>query len=302
MKLRIPIRLSRGHGFFKHKGADRDFLGYKVQFLRDGPYHYIELQGLAAADAPAILAKVRAALEWAAVRLDFGFFAEDGEISTTTTTIFNGHVPTLYDENLQAHPFRGEGNQTTEEADARLFSALTEAAAIAGYLDRTCRPEVRAACQLFAAVDFESSANASLLSLTSILEILAAPAPRPDLCLEIIEEAIRRMDREAKAAAADPTLQQALVDMRRGAKHWKAESIRSSVRRLAVSVATALGDADPPEEGRKAVVLYDKRSDVTHNGASATLAEVKEARRIVREAIAVEVGCYHKIRERYPAG
>jgi hypothetical protein len=42
------------------------------------------------------------------------------------------------------------------------------------------------------------------------------------------------------------------------------------------------------------------RSSLVHRGESVTWAEVKDLRTLVREALAVEVGCYEWIRKRFP--
>jgi hypothetical protein len=130
---------------------------------------------------------------------------------------------------------------------------------------------------MFASVDFQASNNAQFLALISILEIMAKPAPRPKPCLDIIEDAMVRMNGEAETAM-HPALRQALLDMHKGAVHWKSESIRSSVRRLAIDAARTLGDPDPDAVGRSAVRLYDKRSLAVHQGETASFSEALAAR------------------------
>jgi hypothetical protein len=134
--------------------------------------------------------------------------------------------------------------------------------------------------------------------LISILEIIAKPAPRPKPCLDIIEDAMVRMKSEAETAM-EPTLRQALLDMHKGAEHWKSESIRSSVRRLAIDAARTLADPDPDAVGRSAVQLYDKRSLIVHQGETASLSETRIVRQLVREVLAVAAGSYEQIRERF---
>jgi hypothetical protein len=108
-----------------------------------------------------------------------------------------------------------------------------------------------------------------------------------------------RMKSEAEAAT-DPALRQALRDMHKGAVHWKAESIRSSVRRFAINASRIWGDADPEASGRSAVRLYDKRSLVVHQGQTASVSEARDARQVVREVLAVAAGSFEYIRERFP--
>jgi len=69
---------------------------------------------------------------------------------------------------------------------------------------------------------------------------------------------------------------------------------------LARKTAVALGDADPSQAAKAAGSLYGKRSQLVHFGKSVTHADVHQMRRLARECLAVEMGCFHSIRERYP--
>jgi hypothetical protein len=61
-----------------------------------------------------------------------------------------------------------------------------------------------------------------------------------------------------------------------------------------------LGDPDPDASGKAAADLYNKRSSVIHRGHSATRKDVEDIRQLLREVLAVELDCFHHIRERYP--
>ncbi len=52
----------------------------------------------------------------------------------------------------------------------------------------------------------------------------------------------------------DSALRQALLDMPKSALQWKSESIRNSVRRLAIDAARNLAGLDPDAVGRSADV------------------------------------------------
>jgi hypothetical protein len=300
INLSIPLRTTSENGFFvHHESPQRQLLGYAVRMRVQEPYAYLELQGVPAEQSAELLQRVRSILPWAALRLDFGILAPEGELQVADGPVFDAQFATAYPADLTPRPIRMAGNHRTEEADARLFSALIEGAGLERLVGPSAASELKLACEMFAAVDFEASYNAQLLALISILEIMAKPAPRPNACLDIIDDAVARMGSEA-AAAAEPALRQALLDMQKGAVHWKAESIRSSVRRLVADASRTLGDADPGSAGRSAVRLYDKRSSVVHQGQTASVGEAREARQIVREVLAVAAGSHEHIRERFP--
>lgn len=242
---------------------------------------------------------VRAILPWAALRLDFGILTAAGDLRVATESNFDGQFATAYPAHLIPAPIRIASNHRSEEADVRLFTALSEGAGLKHLTGTAPYPELKLACEMFASVDFEASNNAQFLALISILEVMANPAPRPKSCLDIIEDAMIRMKSEAKTAT-DSVLRQALLDMHKGAMHWKSETIRSSVRRLAIDAARTLGDPDLDAVGRSAVRLYDKRSLVVHEGETASLNEARMARQLVREVLAVAAGSYEHVRERFP--
>jgi len=300
INLSIPLRTPQENGFFIHNGSPQKRLfGYPLLMRVQEPYAYLELQQVPFEEAADILRKVRLILSWAALRLNFGILSGEGDLQLEDGPIFDGQFPTAYPAHLDPRPVRIEGNHQTQEADTLLFSALIEGAQLHTLMGPTARPELRLGCEMFASVDFEASYNAQFLALISILEIMATPAPRPERCVDIIDEAMARMMHEAEATK-DPALRQALLDMHKGAHHWKAESIRSSIRRLAVDASRTLGDPNPDAAGKSAVKLYDKRSLVVHEGQTASVKEAQDARQLVREVLAIEAGSYQHIRERFP--
>lgn len=300
VNISIPLRTASMNGFFIHCGTpQRQLLGYVVRMRVQEPYAYLELLNVPAEMAAELLERVRAIVPWAAVRLDFGIVTAGGGLRVADGPMFDGQFATAYPAHVTPNPIRIDANHRTEEADGRLFSALIEGAQVEQLTGPSPQPEMKLACEMFASVDFEASYNARFLALISILEIMAKPALRPRACLDIIEDAMARMANEA-TTATDPALRQALLDMHKGAVHWKAESIRSSVRRLAIAASRTLGDADAQASGRSAVRLYDKRSLVVHQGQSASVKDVQDARQVVREVLAVAAGSYEHIRERFP--
>lgn len=300
MNLLIPLLTTDRDGFYNCGAPAKQLFGYNLHMRVQETYFYLELQGVPSELSVVILEKVRSVLPWAALRLNFGILAGGEGLQVVNSAFFDGQFPTAYNPEITPCPMRVVSNHQSQEADTLLFSALIEGSNIQALVGPNPREEFRLACELFAAADFEASANAQFLALISILEIIARPAPRPMQCLNIIQDAMTRMKQEAEAAH-DPALIEALTDMHDSALHWKRESIRSSIRRLGTKTSQALGDLDPQARGRTAVRLYDKRSKVVHKGTTASLADVAETRQIVREALAVEAGYYAHIRERFPA-
>jgi hypothetical protein len=138
--------------------------------------------------------------------------------------------------------------------------------------------------------------------LTTVYEILADPQPRPSFCIYLVEEFLEKIKRAEEIAKinCDDEMSRALDGLRNAAVHYRKESIASSIRKLATKTSIALGDPDPEATAKKALALYGRRSGLVHKGEIVSSSEVVELRKLVRETLAVEVGCFDHIRERYP--
>jgi hypothetical protein len=301
--LLIPLQLPQQHGFFNPDGTPQaTLLGFPVGLRLQSPYCYLELRDVPDARAGETLKQVRNCLKWAAVRLDMGMSTDREPLRQATAAISDGQFATAYPADIEPNPIRVAGSHRGEEPSNRLFAALNEGSVTAGIAKPT-KQSTLLACEFFAATDFEITANAKFLMLSTVLEVLADPKPRPALCIYLVEELLKKI-REAEAIAKrdrDKDAAEALEGLRNSAAHYEKESITSSVRKLAAKAARVLGDPDPEKAGKEAAALYGKRSNLVHSGESVTWADVAQLRQVAREALAVEVECYDRIRERFPA-
>jgi hypothetical protein len=298
----VPLRTSKRDGFFNVGTQQiRRVLGCKVRLLQQTPYHYLILEDVDKDQVPDLLQKLKRIMPWATLRLDFSILIEPGDIQVENGMTFNGHLPTIVRSGIGACPIRADASHRTEEGDLRLFSALEEAEHIPALNIRTPDPIVWLSMELFTTVDFEATPTAQFLTLTFALELLSRPGDRPNICIGLISQMTNELDKALSAATEDD--RRALEDMRSTAtQFWITQSFRSAIRALAKRTAEQLGDRDPDAYGRTAVNLYDKRGDVVHRGHSVTTGDVRDIRQLLREVLAVELGCFHHIRERYPLG
>jgi hypothetical protein len=81
------------------------------------------------------------------------------------------------------------------------------------------------------------------------------------------------------------------------ANRKRPKSITGSLRKLATKASAVLGDPKPKQAGEQAANLYRKRGDLV---ISVTKSDVADIRKLVRECLAVEVGCYNDIRKPFP--
>jgi hypothetical protein len=298
----IPLRTSEHDGFFNAPTQQmRRLLGRGVRLLKQTPYHYLILENVDKDEAPNLLQRLRRIMPWASLRLDFSILIEPGDLHVESGALFNAHVPTIVPSGRGARPVRIDAAHRSEEADVRLFSALEEAENIPALNIETPDPIIWLAMELFTSVDFEASLNAQFLSMASALELLSRPGDRPSICIELINQMTTELEKALSTVENDD--RKALEDMRTTAtQFWIKQSFRSSIRAVGKRTAERLGDPNPDASGTHAAALYDKRGSVVHRGHSVTIKDVKDIRQLLREVLAVELGCFHHIRERYPQG
>lgn len=305
--LHIPLRLTWAKGFFNPDGipgvAPAKFLGFPARLKLDQrPYVYLVLDNVPLGEAETVLQTARRSIVWAAVRLDIGILTDREPLKRTELARFDGQFATAIPTGVHPDPMRIAGNHRNEEPSTRLFAALAEGVDQTDLIKPKAKASLLLACELFASVDFEATPNAQFLMLTAVYEVLSSPKRRPKPCVDLVKELLDRAKqaKEAAAAAGDGEMAEAFKALMNSAGNLKKEGITSSVRRLATCTSQALGDAHPENAGKRASDLYGKRSGLVHRGESVTLADVGELRRLVREALAVEAGCFEHIRERYP--
>ena len=303
LTLLIPLRLPPQHGFFDPEGLQpQKVLGFTALLKSEPPYCYLELQEVPAEQADDVLERVRRSLKWAAVRLDMGMVTDREPLKHTVDAIFDGQFATAYPSGSQAQPIRVETRHRSEEPSNRLFAALDEGAGKIEIGGSTAKKSTLLACEFFAAADFETTANSQFLMLSTVFEVPADPKQRPTLCVYLVQGLLERV-KKAEAIAkrdGDDEMGEALEGLRNSVVHYEKDSITSSIRKLATETSRTLGDPDLEKTGKRAAALYGKRSNLVHSGESVTWGDVNELRKLVREALAVDVGCYERIRDRFP--
>ena len=215
---------------------------------------------------------------------------------------FDGQFVTAIPPGKELTPMRVGMCHRGEEPINRLFAALEEAASKTQLASSAAKELLVIASEFFAAADFETTANARFLMLSTVFEVLGDPKPRLGLCLYLVADLIENI-KKAQAIAkssGDAEMAEALRGLRDAVVHWEKELITSSIRKLATKASRVLGDADPEQSGKRGGDLYVKRNGLVHRGESVSWADVAEFRKLAREALAVEAGCYEHIRERFP--
>ena len=315
LTLVIPLQLPPHNRFFQDRLAPQKLLGFDARLrlepppgsareamLGPPPYAYLELQQVPADQVNEVFESAVRCIKWAAVRLNTGILADREPLRRVDTQIFAGQFATAYPAEMQANPIRVEGSERNGEPSNRLFAALSEAASKAQIASPSAKKTTLLACEFFATADFEITSNSQFLMLCTVLEILADPKQRPTLCIYLVEELLENIQKAQTIASQDDTeTSEALEGLQNAVVHYKKESITTSIRKLGTKIARTLGDLEPEKMGKQAVALYTKRNNLVHGGENVTSGDVSELRRLTREALAVEIGCYDHIREHFPA-
>ncbi len=292
--LYIPVTVPSTQGFHNPGIINPTIFGFSARFEGTSPFNYLEVSNVRAADLDSLLARIRKGLPWAAVRLDFAIRADSEPLKYADKELFDGRFPTAYPKGIKAKPIRATASHCGQQPVTRLFEALKEADATPSVSSAPADFPIPIACELFATADFETTTNSQFLLFATMLEVLSAPAKRPQPCIDLVNELIKK----AKAAEDTPDLErkEAFQSLRRSAEYLKNDSIRGSIRRIATHASQILGDPDPSLTGRLAARLYDKRSSLVHSAEPVALMDVVKIRRLAREVLAVQANCYQNIR------
>jgi hypothetical protein len=192
--LHVPLRMPHHQGLFNVEPGHHSLLGSRAALAFDGPYVYLRLKGVPPEDVQTKLHAVRRCISWAAVRLDQGIITSNEPLKYVKAGMFNGQFPTAFPIGSQASPMWTDGTHRSEEPCSRLFSALGEGAEQTPVIAEPADSKRLVACEIFSAVDFESSTNAQFLALTMVLEVLAAPKERASVCVGLVEDLLERAE------------------------------------------------------------------------------------------------------------
>jgi hypothetical protein len=146
-------------------------------------------------------------------------------------------------------------------------------------------PGLRVALELYGSHFSEVNPQTRFLLLVMALEALAAPTVRGQRVQELVDQWSEHASVAASELDADSPARDEVEDLRRGLQFLREGSIRGRVRELARAAASP--DADKLSWGRRAAKVYDKRSELVHDGSlpAATLAAAEKEARLVLEMV-----------------
>lgn len=155
--------------------------------------------------------------------------------------------------------------------DVRLETAASSAIStlalgIDGY-EEPIDPQLQVALDLYRAHLVANTASARLLNLVLALESMMVPPSRPAVVQELFNEFEESLGTAEGPHPPDSPEAAAIRSVRDALPHWRKASIRSQCRALVVDAARRAGRDDPDGDGRRAVWIYDRRSELVHTGA-----------------------------------
>jgi hypothetical protein len=287
VNLYIPLLFPDDSGFSAREIlAAQSLLGNPVRFPRLEPLDGIEVLGIPQNRAQSIADQIHKLLPWVSVQLDFGIRANPQMVRHSDTGFFDRNAPATYPATLSAKPISASARIQRIEPATKLIHFIEQAASATSL--SSASQTVQVAFDLFASVDFESSPNARFIVLTTALEILAAPLPRPPECVALVEKWCKEANYSGRVSH-DSNLKQALKSLADSAKYLKRDSFRGSIRHLVERAAIEAGINDPDGQGKLAATLYDARSNLVHRGSSIQLGKLDQLRQIVRYTLKASV-------------
>lgn len=292
----LKIFPPKGFAFYKAKDAEEmEFLGYPIDVwpvdpdLAGDQAAYLKVRGIPHAHANDVFENLKTCLRIAAVGLGFGVQPKPGDLSFVEGELVDGSQPIAFEGDKAPSILEGSVLHVDGFDGRNLLHFLNEASRSPAFENSEAGARLDLALEIYESVEFEATANAKFVSLTSIVEILAEPQKRPQACLDVIDRAIAEMD--YLVAESKGETKEALCRMRDSASmNWKNESINSSVKRLAAEAAEAAGDEDPKAFGREATRLYGIRSKLVHRGESVSEAALSAMRKLVNRLLKHAVG------------
>ncbi|MET3591806.1 hypothetical protein ABID26_001190 [Mesorhizobium shonense] len=294
--LLIPITFPSAQGLFKDAPRQQLFDGHAIEIRIDGTGTYLVVKALEEHCAQVIFDKVTRCLLWAALQMNISVMCENKRFRHGGEMLVDGRFPTLYPAGSNLNLTRATAGFQHQESETLLVQALNEGSRIERLMQPDLERRLQSALEIFASINFESSANARFIGLTTILEMLADPASLRAECTAIIDMVVRQINLQVNAATATTDVVEALADLRKSSQHWRKESFRSSIRRFVFNVFEAFEDADPQSRGRDAVALYDKRSRLVHDGTAVSWPDVVALNEIARKSLAFAAGHTRLIR------
>src|SRR5438128_2422773 len=126
-RLHIPLTTSPTRSFHSHGVGELTLYGFKARLIGDDPHNYIEIQDVPEDELTSLVERIRSALSWAAVRLDFSILTDTSPLRIIEDKFFDAQFTTAHPESTRASRMRSTASHRTEEPITGLFDALKEA-------------------------------------------------------------------------------------------------------------------------------------------------------------------------------
>jgi hypothetical protein len=181
--------------------------------------------------------------------------------------ILEGSCPAIYQSNKEIRIITGGNVSLTLGFDsARSLDLICEAMVFPKSDSVVVDGKLQIALELYSSFFREASANARYLTLAMALEALAPEEMKPQSVIELIEDWKKEVQSRKAALEIESEEWAAYDALEREIDFRQQRSIRKRIRSLVNSVLHRHGDIDAIEVAKKAVLLYDKRGRLVHDG------------------------------------
>jgi hypothetical protein len=312
--LKFPFRLAAGQAVGDDEASTK--IGdLALSVAKNGPYCVVTVQGFRSEDAAkGHIFRIWAGLMWLLLSRDLSpsavletqtvAYAPDPRkaaenlsksfglsIDGPVDGVIDGSRPAVYPTTKQPRTIMG--------GDATLTLITPRSSVLAGLAEGLAFPrshqliedsKLRVAFELYGAYFTESSNNARFLTLVMALEALATGASRPPLVLALVDQWRTQVEGLLSNENLSPDELASLESLRKELLFRKEDSIRRQIYNLVFSTLQQAGDAEAEQLAKAAKALYDRRSQLVHEGKlpeSTLSAAVTEAKGLVQRVLRI---------------
>lgn len=289
--LRLPFRLPAGQELSKlEEVSSRTISGLNLSLKETSGWYGLNLKGFGSEEeAEAFIPRAYAALMWTVLQMGISpefatetqsvRYQDDPERAAKNLSksfdlkidrldaLIDGSQPAVYRADKQVRTITGGiANIIHGLPSEGVAQRLSEAISFRNSDQVFCNEKLRLALDLYATHFREATQNARFLTLAMVLEVLAPREQKPPLVVEKLKTWIAELQIVMSELPQDSENWAAFESLKNELDFRREMSIRKRVRSLVYETLGNRGDEDAADTAKDAVLLYDIRSRLIHDG------------------------------------
>jgi len=291
--LRFPFQLGKGIDFPKLANDSKQVEKLSLSICRQNYFYVMEIKGFESEQAAKeYLNRVWAGMAWVSLNTCIPFsaevilgnvtFAPDPKLAAINLAkSFGLHIdggvdglasgdqdPIVFPSNktIKTISFTGSASSSSPLSFNDIYHYLAEIINAPSTPHITLNPKLKTAFELYSAHHYEITQNARFLTLIISLEILFEEKPKTRNAIDLLNQWESDLDKIQVDLGKNSDDYISLTELKRELFYRKSNSKRSQMRYLIRETFSGEDNAYIQEIEKKAVCLYDKRSELVHKG------------------------------------